>query len=59
MASRSFHEVFHTATKHHPYPYQERLATCESIPKLLHVPTAGAKPPQQFSPGLAPALCWA
>lgn len=43
MASRSFHEVFRTATKHHPYTYQERLATCESIPELLHVPTAGGK----------------
>jgi len=43
MASRSFHEVFRTATEHHPYTYQERLATCESIPELLNVPTAGGK----------------
>ena len=43
MASRSFHEVFHTATEHHPYTYQELLATCESIPELLHVPTAAGK----------------
>lgn len=38
-----FPEFFQTATGKSPFPYQERLATTDTLPRLLDVPTGSGK----------------